>query len=62
MLSPMLTVLLLMVVVVPFTVRSPAITTVPVLSPIAAGSIVSVAGPLILPVVVISPYVLLPLI
>ena len=58
MLSPILTSLLLTVVVVPFTVRLPAITTVPVLSPIAAGSIVSVAGPLILPVVGMSPYVL----
>ena len=35
----------LIVVVVPSTCRFPAITTVPVLSPTAAGSIVNVAGP-----------------
>ena len=36
-----------LVVVVPSTCRSPAITTVPVLSPTAAGSIVNVEGPAI---------------
>ena len=39
------TVVLLIVVVVPSTCKLPAITTVPVLSPIPAGSIVNVAGP-----------------
>ena len=44
-LSSILTVVELMVVVVPSTWRSPAITTVPVLSPTPAGSSVRVAGP-----------------
>ena len=47
----------LTVVVVPSTWRLPAITTVPVLSPTAAGSIVNVAGPARYPVVVILPNV-----
>ena len=38
-------VVLLIVVVVPSTCKSPSITTVPVASPTAAGSIVNVAGP-----------------
>ena len=44
-LSTMLTVVELTVVVVPSTCKLPAITTVPVLSPTAAGSRVRVAGP-----------------
>ena len=54
-LSSTVSVVLLIVVVVPSTCKSPAITTVPVLSPCAAGSIVNVAGPLKYPVVVILP-------
>ena len=43
--SSISTVVLLIVVVVPSTCKLPAITTVPVLSPTAAGSIVKVSGP-----------------
>ena len=43
---------LLMVVVVPSTCKSPAITTLPVLFPTAAGSIVISAGPLIVLLVI----------
>ena len=42
----------LIVVVVPSTCKSPAITTFPVLSPCAEGSMVNVSGPLKYPVVV----------
>ena len=49
------------VVVVPSTWRFPAMTTVPVLSPTVAGSIVNDAGPLIEPVVVMLPIVNAPL-
>ena len=48
------------VVVVPSIWRSPAITTVPVLSPTAAGSIVKVAGPLIVFVDILIPVPLAP--
>ena len=45
--SSTLTTVLLIVVVVPSICKSPAITTLPVLSPTPAGSIVKVAGPAI---------------
>jgi len=48
------------VVVVPSIWRSPAITTVPVLSPTAAGSMVKVAGPLIVFVDILIPVPLAP--
>ena len=51
------TVVLLIVVVVPSTCKLPAMTTVPVLSPMPAGSIVNVAGPAKYPVVMILPAV-----
>ena len=60
-LSAELRVVELIVVVVPSTCRLPAITTVPVLSPTVAGSIVREAGPLNCPVVVIVPIVNAPL-
>ena len=44
----------LTVVVVPSTCKFPLITTVPVLSPTAAGSILNVAGPLSVPVMFMS--------
>jgi len=50
----------LIVVVVPSTCRLPAITTVPVSSPCAAGSIVKVLGPLKYPVVVMLPEEIVP--
>ena len=50
----------LTVVVVPSTVRSPLITTSPVLSPIAAGSITKEAGPLSSPVSTALPVTLTP--
>ena len=53
--SSMSSVVELIVVCVPSTCRSPAITTVPVLSPCVAGSIVNVAGPLRYPEVSILP-------
>ena len=49
-LSSIANVALLTVVVVPSTCKLPLITTVPVLSPTAAGSMVNVAGPLSVPV------------
>ena len=48
------------VVVVPSIWRLPAITTVPVLSPIAAGSIVNVDGPVIVFVEILIPVPLAP--
>ena len=48
-------VVLLTVVCVPSTCKSPAITTVPVLSPTPAGSIIKFAGPAIYPFTVICP-------
>ena len=52
--SPMLTSFEFTVVVVPLTVKSPAITTVPVLSPRPAGSIVIVEPPSIREVVTLA--------
>ena len=53
--SSIVTIVELIVVVVPATWRSPAITTVPVLSPIPAGSIVNVDGPAIVLLLIVIP-------